>query len=190
MLCQDFLLKTCNDHINLWALSKMYILATPLLFYVALLQLQFSYASSFSSDIVNVYGKRDGHHNHHTVPLLELNETEITLEHAPTPPSYYTIDWEDEGYEKRHGGLIVAHGLFMSLAFFVALPMGSLIFLSLASLFNTTTGVVLRSVKHAAHWMATFSFYLFCMLGCAVSGLYRKLTPNMWVFIITLLGVD
>jgi len=31
--------------------------------------------------------------------------------------------------------------------------------------------------------MATFSFYLFCALGCAASGLYRKLTPNMCVFI-------
>lgn len=108
----------------------MYILATPLLFYAALLQLQFSYASPSSIDIVrsvNVYDKRDGHHNHHAAPLLELNETGITLHHAPTPPSYYTIDWEDEGYEKRYGGLMVAHGLFMSLAFFVALPLGLLI---------------------------------------------------------------
>ena len=118
-----------------------YILATPLLlFYVAVVQLQFSYASQSlstsddgpSSNIVrsaNVYGKRDGHsHNHHAKPLLELNETEITLYHAPTPPSYYTIDWEDEGYEKRHGGLMIVHGLFMSIAFFVALPMGSMSF--------------------------------------------------------------
>ena len=167
----------------------MYILATPLLLYVALVQLQFSYASSSSTDIVSsvsAYSKRDGHHNHHAAPLLELNETEVTMYHAPTPPSYYTIDWEDEGYEKRHGGLMIAHGLFMSLAFFVALPMGSLTFYrkNLARLFNTTTGVALRSVKHAAHWIATLSFYLLCALGCAVSGLYRKLTPNMWVFII------
>ena len=166
----------------------MYILATPLLFYAALLQLQFSYASPSSPDIVrsvNVYGKRDGHHNHHAAPLLELNETQITMHHAPTPPSYYTIDWEDEGYEKRYGGLMIAHGLFMSLAFFVALPLGSLIIIkkSVVDLFNTITGIALRSLKHTAHWMATFSFYLFCTLGCAVSGLYRKLTPNMCVFI-------
>ena len=106
----------------------MYILRALLLFCVALVQLQFSFASPSSPHIVrsvNVYGKRDGHHNHHAVPLLELNETEVTSHHAPTPPSYYAIDWEDEGYEKRYGGLMVAHGLFMSLAFFVALPMGS-----------------------------------------------------------------
>ena len=133
----------------------MYIPATPLLFYAALVQLQFSYASPSPSDIVrsvDVYSKRDGHHNHHAAPLLELNETEVMLYHAPTPPSYYTIDWEDEGYEKRHGGLMIAHGLFMSLAFFVALPMGSLIFFtSLARLLNTITGIALRSVKHATH---------------------------------------
>lgn len=190
LLCQDILLKiSCNDHETLltWAifpsLSKMYFLATPVLFYVALVQLQFCYASPSSPDIVrsvNVYGKRDGQsHNHHAAPLLELNETEITLYHAPTPPSYYTIDWEDEGYEKRHGGLMIAHGLFMSLAFFVALPMGSLVFSILGPLLTQTTGVALRSLKHAAHWMATFAFYFFCALGCAVSGIYRKLTPTM-----------
>jgi hypothetical protein len=108
----------------------MYILAPSLLFYVALVQLQFSYASPSSPDIVrsvNAYASGDGHHNHHAAPSLELNETEVLLSHAPTPPSYFTIDWEDEGYEKRYGGLMIAHGLFMSLAFFVALPMGSLI---------------------------------------------------------------
>ena len=110
----------------------MHILAAPLLFCVALVHLQFSYAFPSSPDIggsVDVYGKRDGHHNHHAIPLLEINETEITMYHAPTPPSYYSIDWEDEGYEERYGGLMIAHGLFMSLAFFVALPMGSLVFL-------------------------------------------------------------
>lgn len=127
----------CNAHEtpylplgSLPSLSKMHILAAPLLICVALVQLQFSYASPSSLDVVrsvNVYGKRDGHHNHHAVPLLELNETEVTSHRAPTPPSYYTIDWEDEGYEKRYGGLMIAHGLFMSLAFFVALPIGSLI---------------------------------------------------------------
>ena len=106
----------------------MYILSAPLLFYVALIQLQFSYASPDIARSVNVYGRRDGHHNH-AAPLLELNETEVSMYHPPTPPSYYTIDWEDEGYEKRHGGLMIAHGLFMSLAFFVALPISSLILL-------------------------------------------------------------
>lgn len=70
--------------------------------------------------------KRDGHahHNSHADPLLVLNETEITLYHAPTPPSYYTIDWEGDGSEIRYPGLMITHSLFMGLAFFVALPIG------------------------------------------------------------------
>jgi hypothetical protein len=70
--------------------------------------------------------ERDGHehHNHNAAPLLVLNETEVTMYHAPTPPSYYTIDWEDEGYQQRHAGLMVAHGIFMGLAFFVSVPFG------------------------------------------------------------------
>lgn len=70
--------------------------------------------------------RRDGeeHHHHNGAPLLVLNETEVTMYHAPTPPSYYTIDWEDEGYQQRHGGLMIVHGIFMCLAFFVSLPVG------------------------------------------------------------------
>lgn len=71
--------------------------------------------------------KRDGmhsHHNSHAAPLLELNETEVTLYHSPTPPSYYTIDWEGAGEGARHPGLIVTHVILMCLAFFVALPIG------------------------------------------------------------------
>ncbi|KAF8192599.1 hypothetical protein BJ912DRAFT_267484 [Pholiota molesta] len=110
--------------------------------------------------------ERDGHehHNHNAAPLLVLNETEVTMYHAPTPPSYYTIDWEDEGYQQRHAGLMVAHGIFMCLAFFVSVPFG----------------IALRSVKHPLHGLVTVSFYTFCALGCAASGLYKKMTPNMY----------
>ncbi|PPQ77379.1 hypothetical protein CVT25_010960 [Psilocybe cyanescens] len=119
-----------------------------------------------SSDHPSSLAIRDGHeHQHaHGVPLLELNETQVIMYHAPTPPSYYTLDFEDEGYQKRHKGLMIFHGIFMCLAFFVSLPVG----------------IALRSVNHAAHSLATFSFYVFCVLGCAASGLYRKLTPNMY----------
>ncbi|KAF8640010.1 hypothetical protein AX17_001254 [Amanita inopinata Kibby_2008] len=106
-----------------------------------------------------------GHHNHHATPLVELNETEVLMHHAPTPPSYYTIDWEEhEPSTARHPGLIMAHALFMSLAFFGALPIG----------------IAMRSVKHPAHGLAIFSFYGLCALGCATSALYSKLTPNMY----------
>ncbi|KAF9008915.1 hypothetical protein BDQ17DRAFT_1349193 [Cyathus striatus] len=72
---------------------------------------------------------RDGHahHAHNAAPLLELNETEVTMYHAPTPPSYFTIDWDDsDSSEKRYPGLIMSHAIFMGLAFFVALPAGML----------------------------------------------------------------
>ncbi|KAF9451619.1 cytoplasmic protein [Macrolepiota fuliginosa MF-IS2] len=111
---------------------------------------------------------RDGDHHHHTPyaqPLLELNETEILMKHSPTPPSYYTIDWEDpENATTRHPGLIISHALFMGLAFFIALPMG----------------IILRSVKHAGHSVATVAFYGLSVIGCAASALYTKLTPNMY----------
>ena len=73
-----------------------------------------------------LYEKRDGshHHNHHAAPLVELNETEILMYHAPTPPSYYTLDFEDDGYEQRPKSLMIFHGIFMCLAFFVSLPVG------------------------------------------------------------------
>lgn len=80
-----------------------------------------------------------------------------------TPSSYYTIDWEEPGSDKRHPGLMMAHAVFMSLAFFGALPMG----------------IALRSVKHSAHTIAVLSFYGLCTLGWASSALYTKLTPNI-----------
>lgn len=72
---------------------------------------------------------RDGDehgHGHHGAPLVELNETQVTLYHAPTPPSYYTIDWEDAtNREHRYPALMIIHVLLMSSAFFVALPIGN-----------------------------------------------------------------
>ncbi|KAL1739809.1 hypothetical protein HDZ31DRAFT_77340, partial [Schizophyllum fasciatum] len=110
---------------------------------------------------------RDEHghgHGHHVQPMLELNETDLLKDHAPIPPSYYTIDWEDEGYENRHPGLMMSHIVFMSLAFFVAYPVG----------------IIMRSVGHAWHGVVVLSFYGLTALGCASSMLYRKLTPNMY----------
>jgi hypothetical protein len=72
--------------------------------------------------------KRDGHgHNHdHAPPLLEINETDVTMYHAPTPPSYWSIDIDGiDPSVTRHPGLMMLHGVFMSLAFFVALPMSA-----------------------------------------------------------------
>ncbi|KAI0080640.1 hypothetical protein K474DRAFT_148504 [Panus rudis PR-1116 ss-1] len=113
---------------------------------------------------------RDGHghghgHNHHAAPLLELNETEVLMYHSPTPPSYWSIDFEDrDPNESRYPGLMGLHILFMGLAFFGALPMG----------------IALRSVKHAWHGLAVILFWTFAILGLFSSALYNKLTPNMY----------
>ncbi|KAJ7507659.1 cytoplasmic protein [Mycena galericulata] len=110
--------------------------------------------------------KRDGHGHHHAVaPLLELNETEVLIGHQRTPPSYYTVDWESPDQSSaHHPGLMITHAIFMSLAFFIFLPMG----------------IALRSVKHSLHGMAVCAFYGSFALACAASSVYRKLTPNMY----------
>ena len=77
--------------------------------------------------ILSRRGEGHGHGNHHAAPLAELNETEVTLWHQPTPPSYYTFDFEGEGdpTAERHAGLMMVHIVSMSLAFFGALPVGA-----------------------------------------------------------------
>lgn len=68
---------------------------------------------------------RQHEHHHQGAPLLKLNETEVLILHSPTPPSYYTIDWEDDGHNACHGGFMILHGVFMCLAFFVSLPLSA-----------------------------------------------------------------
>lgn len=84
---------------------------------------------------VNFFDRRDGDHahgNHHAGPIVELNETEITMYHAPTPPSYWSIDVEErDPEENRYPGLMVLHALSMCAAFFGALPAGEWIWLCL-----------------------------------------------------------
>ncbi|KAJ7591206.1 cytoplasmic protein [Mycena floridula] len=106
---------------------------------------------SFVTADLSLLAIRDEGHVHHGQPLLELNETELLLHHSPTPPSYYTIDWDNiDATESSHRGLMIMHVLFMSLAFFVVLPAG-----------------------------IAMSFYGLVALGIASSGLYRKFTPNI-----------
>ena len=76
--------------------------------------------------------KRDGDEHRHAhrhgnaAPLVELNETEVLLHHAPTPPSYWSIDIDDpDPGNARHPSLMLLHSLFMMLAFFGVLPAGS-----------------------------------------------------------------
>jgi hypothetical protein len=74
-----------------------------------------------------LYRDEHGHgHGHGNVaPIVELNETDVLLTHAPTPPSYWSLDVD--GYrpgEAGHLGLMALHATMMILAFFGALPAG------------------------------------------------------------------
>ncbi|KAJ7593568.1 hypothetical protein C8J56DRAFT_501213 [Mycena floridula] len=120
---------------------------------------------SFVTADLSLLAIRDEGHVHHGQPLLELNETELLLHHSPTPPSYYTIDWDNiDATESSHRGLMIMHVLFMSLAFFVVLP----------------AGIAMRSFKNAWYGIPIVSFYGLVALGIASSALYRKFTPNMY----------
>ena len=68
---------------------------------------------------------RDDHGHHHGAPLLELNETAILTNHAPPPPSYWSIDIDRlDPSISGHPTLMIFHVALMCLAFFVILPMG------------------------------------------------------------------
>jgi hypothetical protein len=68
------------------------------------------------------------HHSHHSQPLVELNETEVSQSHAPDPLSYLAHDFDqdkdddDEESGKNWRGLMGLHVFGMSFAFFVLLP--------------------------------------------------------------------
>jgi len=80
---------------------------------------------ALSADFLVLKRDNDHMHMHHGAPLTELNETAIIQWHAPTPPSYWSIDIEDRDPSvARYPGLMVLHVVFMTLAFFVALPVG------------------------------------------------------------------
>jgi hypothetical protein len=43
------------------------------------------------------------------------------------------------------------------------------------------SGIALRGVNHPWHGLSVVVFWALVVLGCATSGLYAKLTPNMCV---------
>jgi cytochrome b561 len=120
---------------------------------------------ALSADFLVLKRDNDHMHMHHGAPLTELNETAIIQWHAPTPPSYWSIDIEDRDPSvARYPGLMVLHVVFMTLAFFVALPVG----------------IAMRALKHSWHGVVVVAFYSLCALGCASGALYTKLTPDMY----------
>ncbi|KIY71226.1 hypothetical protein CYLTODRAFT_390831 [Cylindrobasidium torrendii FP15055 ss-10] len=104
-------------------------------------------------------------HQHSGVVMEHWNETEQLKTHAATPPSYFTLDFDNvPETEHKHRGLMLMHAMFMGLAFFVSLPVG----------------IAMRSVKHAWHGPVVASFYGFSMLGAAASASYTKSNPQLY----------
>ncbi|KDQ64713.1 hypothetical protein JAAARDRAFT_188016 [Jaapia argillacea MUCL 33604] len=124
--------------------------------------------SDLTTEDIHPLLRRDEHghgHDHHAAPKMELNETEIFMYHSPTPPSYWSIDFEEPNSgDHWYPGFMGLHIFFMSSAFFGVLP----------------AGIALRSVNHSWHGFTVILFWILVVLGCASSGLYRKLTPNMY----------
>ena len=76
-----------------------------------------------------VAAQHDHGHGHHGEPKSEWDEEEYLRWNPPTPPSYWSEDTRmrmspDEELPARYPWLMVLHILFMSGAFFVALPAG------------------------------------------------------------------
>ena len=71
------------------------------------------------------HARREEHAHAVHEPLVDINETLVLKWHKPTPPSYGTHDFEDPDVTEKYPHLMALHALFMSLAFFGALPIGA-----------------------------------------------------------------
>ena len=79
--------------------------------------------------VLTVAAQHDHGHSHHGKAKSEWDEEEYLKWNPPTPPSYWSEDTRmrmnpDEESPQRYPWLMVLHVLFMSTAFFVALPAG------------------------------------------------------------------
>ena len=102
--------------------------ATPALLPVSLIALLLLLIVPLSVHASPALHVRDDMHMHHGQPMAEINETQILQWHLPTPPSYWSVDIDEPDPNiTRYPALIALHALFMSLAFFVALPAGMLL---------------------------------------------------------------
>lgn len=150
-------------------------------------------------------------HGHgHGAPLLELNETEVLLHHAPDPLSYWAHDMlgmrlgadgvsivpaSPDDDQRTYGGLMAVHVACMMAAFFGVLPLGECL-----SPFRATrprlrltewksrhrrtlrTGIVLRAAKHRYHAIAQTAFLILVSVGWLFSTIYTHLTPDLYEF--------
>ncbi|KAI5480793.1 integral membrane protein [Pseudohyphozyma bogoriensis] len=102
--------------------------------------------------------KMDAHSHAHSdaAPLKHLNETEILLWHSPDTPAYYQLT------EGR--GVLIAHIVFHSLAFFVLLPLA----------------IMLKAGESSLSLLPQAGFVLFTIFGTLFGSIYNAGTPNLY----------
>ena len=82
-----------------------------------------AWSPSLSTSLQSPASTAEHDHRHSRLPAkLEIDENEILKTHAFDPPSYYDLDQTEEGMK----GVMVAHVVIMSMAFFVFLPLSEL----------------------------------------------------------------
>ncbi|KAF8529221.1 hypothetical protein BU17DRAFT_37380 [Hysterangium stoloniferum] len=121
---------------------------------------------SSSAPLTLRHGHEEEPKHSHAQPLLELNETEILLSHAPDPTSYWLHDFElsHEDGTNNWRGLMLLHVIGMTLAYFVLLPVG----------------ISLRSVRHRWHPAVVLAFNIVGIFSAAAASLYKKLTGDLY----------
>ena len=121
-------------------------------------------------------------HNPHIPPLYQLNESDIAIHHAPTPNSYWSIDVDRvDPTAPTRPTLIVLHVFFLSLAFFVALPLGPCLSPCCLQSLTVSLAIAMRSVNHRARALVLLVFYAFVALGCTAGVLYTSPYPDLYV---------
>ncbi|GAA5983703.1 hypothetical protein JCM11641_000939 [Rhodosporidiobolus odoratus] len=109
---------------------------------------------------VGCHSNGDENNHHHGPVLLELDETQILLNHAPDPPSYFDFDSSEEGKP----ALLYVHIVLMCLAFFGLMPL---------TIFLKAGGSALAIVPQTA-------FLVTSGLGLFFGQVYNGLTPDMY----------
>ncbi|KAM0752108.1 hypothetical protein T439DRAFT_333349 [Meredithblackwellia eburnea MCA 4105] len=135
----------------------------------------------------------DHDHHSHAAPLQYLNETLILETHEPDPLSYFDFDrFPNQGYP----GLLIAHVVFMSIAFFVLLPtvypMVSVYNLSefyktdfdrrlfATSVPSKTPALFLKAGGSKLSLIPQAIFLLFALLGHLMGVAYNSATPDLY----------
>ena len=116
-------------------------------------------SSEMSASLGHSHGSGHDDHHSHVAPMTLINETFILLTHAPDPPAYYELQGR-----AAHSGLLFAHVLACSAAFFGLLP------LTMALKMGRSGLAVLTQV----------AFVVTGALGLVLGAAYAGATPELY----------